>query len=121
MNIVTPADVEQRLRDLGREYDEAHQKLDESEHGFANAKSTWDLKIAKTRLAVKARANESARKITVQEVEDEALVRCETEYIDFCAAEAMVRVARANTTRLRVQIDIARSVGTSVRAAMDLA
>jgi hypothetical protein len=32
-----------------------------------------------------------------------------------------VKVARANVNRIKVQIDIARSVGTAVRAAMEMA
>jgi hypothetical protein len=36
------------------------------------------------------------------------------------AAEGIVKAARANSSRIRVQIDIARSVGASVRAAMDV-
>lgn len=118
--IVTPADVEHRLRELGREYDDVHAKLEAAEIEYGTAKGEWDIRSAKTRLAVKARANDSGRKMTVQEIDDEALIRNEAEYVRFCNAEAMVRVARATTTKLRVQIDIARSVGTSVRAAMDL-
>lgn len=118
--LVTPADVEQRLRELGREYDAAHAQLDAAERGYADAKSAWDIQSAKTRLAVVARAADSGRKITVQERDDEAMIRCQDEYLAFNTADAIVRIARANTTRLRVQIDIARSVGTSVRAAMDL-
>jgi hypothetical protein len=118
--IVTPADVEQRLRELGREYDEAHAKLEQIEHLYADAKGTWDVQSAKTRLAVRARAGDSGKKMTVQEIEDEALVRNQDEYLAFLSADALKNVARANTNRLRVQIDIARSVGTSVRAAMDL-
>lgn len=118
--IVTPADVEQRLRELGREYDEAHAKLEQIEHLYADAKGTWDVQSAKTRLAVRARAGDSGKKMTVQEIEDEALVRNQDEYLAFLSADALKNVARANTNRLRVQIDIARSVGTSVRAALDL-
>lgn len=118
--IVTPADVEQRLRELGREYDEAHAKLEQIEHLYADAKGTWDVQSAKTRLAVRARAGDSGKKMTVQEIEDEALVRNQDEYLAFLSADALKNVARANTNRLRVQIDIARSVGTSVRAALEL-
>jgi len=118
--VVTPAEVEAKLISLSRELEEAHDKLAAAEEGYGDAKPTWDLQSAKTRLAVRARANESGRKMTVQEIDDEALIRCELEYIAFCSADAMVRVARANVGRIKVQIDIARSVGTAVRAAMEI-
>lgn len=118
--LVTPADVETKLISLSKELDEAHEKLEAAETAYGEAKPEWDLQAAKTRLAVRARANESGRKMTVQEIEDEALIRCEVAYVAFCAADAMVRVARANVGRIKVQIDIARSVGTAVRAAMDM-
>jgi hypothetical protein len=35
-------------------------------------------------------------------------------------AEAVVRAARSNASRIRTQVDIARSVGTSVRTSMEL-
>ena len=119
--IVTPAHVEQRLRELSRELDEAHTRIEEMETLYADAKGTWDIQSAKTRLAVRARAGESGRKLTVQEIEDEALIRNQEEYLSFLSADALRNVSRANTARLRIQIDLVRSVGTSVRAAMDLA
>ena len=118
--VVTPAEVEAKLISQSRELQEAHDKLEAAEISYGQSKPEWDLQSAKTRLAVRARANESGRKMTVQEIDDEALIRCELEYIAFCSADAMVRVARANVSRIKVQIDITRSVGTAVRAAMDI-
>ena len=118
--LVTPADVEQKLISLSKELDEAHDQLEASEISYGQVKPEWDLQSAKTRLAVRAKAAESGRKMTVQEIDDEALIRCELEYVAFCGSDALVRVARANVNRIRVQIDIARSVGTAVRAAMDI-
>lgn len=118
--VVTPAEVEAKLISLSRELEEAHEKLEAAEISYGETKPAWDLQSAKTRLAVRARANESGKKMTVQEIDDEALIRCELEYIAFCSSDAMVRVARANVNRIKVQIDIARSVGTAVRAAMEI-
>lgn len=118
--LVTPADVEKKLISLSRELDSAHEQLEQSEANYAFAKGTWDIESAKTRLRVQAKANEAGRKVTVQAIEDEALVACEAEYMSFLTADAMVRVARANSGRIKVQIDITRSVGTAVRAAMDI-
>jgi hypothetical protein len=36
-------------------------------------------------------------------------------------AEATVKASRANTSRIKTQVEIARSIGTSVRTSMDLA
>jgi len=118
--LVTPADVENKLISLSRELDEAHRQLETAEDDYGKAKPDWDLEVAKTRFSVRARSNESGRKMTVQEIEDEALILCELEYVAFCKADALVKVARANVNRIKVQIDIARSVGTAVRAAMEI-
>jgi hypothetical protein len=120
MNVVTPAQVEQKLIQLSREYDEAHDMLDKAEVQFANAKSLWEINSARVRLSIQAKALDVGRKITVQERDDEALVRCQDELMAMNTSEAVVRSARANAIRLRTQIDIARSVGTSVRSAMEL-
>jgi hypothetical protein len=36
-------------------------------------------------------------------------------------AEASVKAARANASRIKIQVEIARSIGTSVRTSLDLA
>lgn len=120
MSVFTPADVEAKLVSLSREYDEAHAFLDASEAEYANAKSLWEINSARTRLRLRARALDGGRKPTVQEIEDEATVMCADELTALNAGEAKVRAARANATRIRTQIDLARSVGTAVRAALDL-
>lgn len=118
--IVTPAQVEAKLKQLSIEYDEAHKSLESAEMQYATAKSEYEISIAKARMRIGQRALEAGRKVTVQEKEDEALVECADLYTEHNIAEATVRASRANATRLRTQIDIARSVGTAVRAALDL-
>lgn len=120
MSVVTPAQVEQKLVALSREYDDAYQALYEAEFRYGQAKPAYEVKVAKSRMAAQARALESGRKLTSQEKDDLSLIECELEYTELFAAEAVVRAARANAQRLRTQIDIARSIGTSVRAALDL-
>jgi hypothetical protein len=110
---VTPQAVEQRLVTLSRDVDEAHTDLVKAEQEYANAKSDYEIAAARARLSL-ARA-EGARKLTVAEREDEALLQTQTEYRRVMSADALVRAARANAARLRTQVDIARSVGTSVR------
>lgn len=118
--VITPAQVEQKLVQLSREYDEAHEQLEQAEMRYAEAKSAYEVNIARARMAIGQRALESGKKLTVQEKDDEALLMCADEYTSHNMAEALVRAARANATRLRTQIDIARSVGTAVRAALEL-
>lgn len=119
--IVTPVDVEKRLRHLGRELDAAHEELDACEMAYASAKSAFEIGVAAHRMDVRQRALERGSKVTVQEIEDQALLAVRVEYTTLNAAEARVRAARANNVRVRTQIDIARSVGTSVRASMEVA
>ena len=120
MSIVTPAHVEQRLITLSKEYDEAHAQLEAAEMTYASAKSLWEINSARVRLSLQAKSLEAGRKMTTGERDDEALVRCQDELLALNNADAVVRASRANAVRIRTQIDITRSVGTSVRAAMDL-
>ena len=49
-----------------------------------------------------------------------ALIQNEELHKDLAIVQAKVLATRANTNRLKMQVDIARSVGTSVRTSMDL-
>ena len=113
--IVTPASVEKRLLDLSKEIDEAQKFLDESEHEYFTAKSECEIALAKSRLSLKS----DSVKMTVSEREDTATVACQELLRSVSVAEAKVRAARGNASRIKTQIDIARSVGTSVRASME--
>jgi hypothetical protein len=121
MTIVTPAAVERRLVDLSKELDEANDQLVAAEHEYMRAKSAWEINGARARLGLKAKAADQGQKMTVQDVEDAAILQCETYLTAYNASEAVVRSARANIVRVRTQIDIARSVGTSVRSSMEIA
>lgn len=120
MQPITPEKVEQRLRELGKELDDAFEDLKNAEHGYAKAKTDYELDYARARMDIRQRALRSGVKCTVNEVDDEALDRCADSYTALNAAEATVKAARENNRRINTQIDIARSVGTSVRAAMSL-
>ena len=113
--IVTPASVEKRLLDLSKEIDDVQKFLDESEQEYFTAKSRCEIGLAESRLAMR----KDGLKLTVQEKEDLATVECQDLLRAVATAEAKVRAARGNAQRVRTQIDIARSVGTSVRASMD--
>lgn len=119
MTTVTPMSVEKRLVQLSKELDEAITDLVAAEHGYYKAKGAYEVAIAGARMSVGKRFAEAGTKATVQEKDDEALLRTQEELLALCGAEAIVRAARANVKRLEIQVDIARSVGTSVRASME--
>lgn len=112
---VTPEAIENRLVALSKEVDEAHADLVRAETMFHKAKAEFELAIARERLR-----QIGVTGLRVQDIADKALVACSGEYAALQTAEAVVKAARANANRLRTQVDIARSVGTSVRAALDL-
>ena len=112
--MVTPQGIENRLMALSKEVDESHQFLESAEHGYHKAKTNYEIAVAKARLSF------AGEKFRVQDVQDQALLICEAEYRALNNAEAVVKAARANATRIRTQVDIARSVGTSVRASLEI-
>ena len=118
--IITPMAVENRLKNLGIELDAAYSGLVGAEQGYMKAKSAWEINSAKARMQIKASGLERGVKLTVSEIEDEALLRCQEELMALNTSEAVVKGARANISRVKTQIDIARSIGTSVRSSIDL-
>lgn len=114
--IVTPANVEKRLLDLSKEIDEAQKYLEECELEYYIAKSECELALARERISV---AN-SGTKFTIQEKEDYAVTICADHIKRLAVGEAKVRAARGNASRIKTQVDIARSIGTSVRSAMEI-
>lgn len=114
--VLTPQMVEARLYALSKEIDESHKELVDAETVYAQTKADYELALAKHRLSV----NESGVKVTVGDKSDIALVACESLHMKLAMAEAIVKAARANAARIRIQVDIARSVGTSVRSSMDV-
>jgi hypothetical protein len=119
MTVVTPAQVERRLLELSAELDGATRALEQAELGYHTSKARYEVAAAEARMAVAARWNDRGIKATVQDKEDEALLRTKDDYMGLAVAEATVKAARANVARLRTQVDIARSVGTSVRSLID--
>lgn len=113
---ITPERVENRLYELSKEIDEAHEELSKAELRFHQTKTAYEVAIAKARIEV----GTTFQKMRVQDVADTALLQCAEEYNEAQIAEALVKSARANAQRVRTQVDIARSIGTSVRASMDV-
>lgn len=113
---ITPEKVENRLYELSKEIDTAHDELVKAERGYHNSKAVFELAIARARLHI----GTNNMKLRVGDVADRALIECEKEWQDLQIAEAIVKGARANANRVRTQVDIARSIGTSVRASLEI-
>ena len=112
--MVTPQSVENKLVALSKEVDESHKFLEDAEYKYHTAKSDYEIAMAGSRLAL------GKEKLRVQDVQDIALTTNAHLYRVLNTAEATAKAARANATRIRTQVDIARSVGTSVRASLEL-
>ena len=118
--VVTPVHVERRLLQLSKELDDASQQLHQAEHLYMESKTAYEINAARARMQFKQHAIHRGVKVTVQEIEDESLIACTNELTALNTSEAIVRSARSNVARVRTQIDIARSIGTSVRASMEV-
>jgi hypothetical protein len=118
--IITPAMVEQKLRGLSKEVDEAHKVLVEVETIYHSVKADYEIAMAKSRITLATKSSPTGKNYTVGEREDLALVQNEELHKDLAIIQAKILASRANTNRLKMQVDIARSVGTSVRTSMDL-
>ena len=114
--MVTPEQVEKRLLELSKEVDASHAESMEAEHKYTNAKVAFEMNMAKARLII----GQSNAKLRIGDIQDKALIKCEGEYQDLMIAEAIVKAARSNANRVKTQVDIARSIGTSVRASLDM-
>jgi hypothetical protein len=114
---ITPDMIERRLKELSKEVDNSHTDLAEAEKNYFETKAKYELSLAHARLSV---ASKKDIKVTVSDKADLALVATEDLHMKMATAEALVRAARANASRIRTQVDIARSIGTSVRTSMEL-
>ncbi len=119
-DVILPGHVDRRLINLSKELDSACEELFKAEREYMDAKTAYEIASAQARMKVKQSAIERGVKVTVQDCDDESLLACRDELTRLNVSEALVKSARANNARLRVQIDIARSVGASVRASMDV-
>ena len=113
---ITPTRIENRLYELSKEIDLAHEELSKAEMDYHKAKSAFELSIARARIET----GTSFAKMRVQDVADTALLQCADEFHALQIADALVKAARGNGQRVRTQVDIARSIGTSVRASLDI-
>jgi hypothetical protein len=117
--IVTPAQVEKRLRDLSHDIDEAHSDLVAAESNYFSIKADYEITLAKHRITLASKSAPNGKNYTVGEREDLALISAEDLHFRMATAESLVRSARANVLRLKTQVEIARSVGSNVRSAIE--
>ena len=113
---ITPEKVENRLYELSKEIDSAHDELVAAEKKYHTDKAVFEIAIARARIHI----GMNNQKLRVGDVADKALLEVEKEWVDLQTAEALVKAARGNAARVRTQVDIARSIGTSVRASMEV-
>lgn len=118
--VVTPADIERRLINLSKEIDEAHSELVEVESHYNSVKSQYEIALAKTRMSYSTISSPTGKNYTVQEREDMTLIENQDAHLKMGSAETLVKAARANVNRIRTQVDIARSIGSSVRASLEV-
>jgi hypothetical protein len=118
--IVTPAQVEQKMIQLSKEIDIAQVQLESAETNYNDVKAKYELGLAKARIRMASEKNANGKPMTATEKDDFALVENEDLHLLLASAEAVVRASRANASRLKTQVDLARSIGSSVRASLDL-
>ena len=120
-NVVTPAQVEKRLYDLSKELDEVQKDLIDAEDVYFHTKAQYEYELANTRLTYASKSAPNGKNYTIQERDDLAIVQNKDLHFKMAAAEAVVRATRSRAATIARQVDIARSIGTSVRAAVDIA
>ncbi len=118
--VITPAQVENRLFNLSLEIDKAQEQLDRAEEQYVTTKAQYEISIAKARIALAGEVGSNNKALTATEKEDKALVANEDMHLIVASAEILVKAARANVSRIKTQVDITRSIGSSVRSSMEV-
>lgn len=118
--IITPAQVEQRLLQLSGLLDKAQEQLNSAEEQYTSVKAQFEIAMAKSRIALATEVGANNKLLTATEKEDKALIANENLHLIISSAEILVKASRANVTNLKTQVDIARSIGSSVRSALEI-
>ena len=113
---LTPQQVEKRLYELSREMDDAHAALVQIENDYATMQSIYEISMAKSRM----RNSHPDMKMTVGMRDDQALIDNAEMHEQVAILEASVKANRANVNRIRTQVDIARSISSSIKATLEL-
>ena len=118
--IVTPAQVEKRLYDLSKDIDEVQRNLEITEKAYYETKAAYEIGLARVRMTYASKSSPTGKNYSIQERNDMALIECEDLHFQLASIEATVRAVRGKAAAIRSQVDVARSIGTSVRAAVDI-
>lgn len=118
--IVTPQQVEKRLYDLSKDIDDVQRQLEITEKAYYETKAAYEIGLARTRMTYASKSSPNGKNYTVQERDDMALIENEDLHFQLASLEATVRAVRGKAAAVRQQVDVARSIGTSVRAAVDI-
>jgi len=118
--VVTPQQIEARLYALSKEVDEAHEGLVDCEREFHQTTATYEVNMARSRIEFASKSSPTGKNYTVGEREDMALIENADFHFRIATVEAQVKAARANVSRLKTQVEIARSMSASVRSSMEL-
>lgn len=117
--IITPAQVEQRLLQLSGLLEKAQAQLNSAEEQYTTAKAEYEIALAKSRVALATEVGANNKLLTATEKEDKALIANESKHLILASTEVLVKAARANVAHLKTQVDIARSIGSSVRSSLE--
>jgi hypothetical protein len=118
--IITPAQVEQRLLQLSGLLDKAQEQLNSAEEQYTSIKAQFEIAMAKSRIGLATEVGANNKLLTATEKEDKALIANENLHLLISSAEILVKASRANVANLKTQVDIARSIGSSVRSALEI-
>lgn len=118
--VVTPAQIEARLYALSKELDAAHEEVNKCEMEYHLKTAEYEVSMARSRMTYAGKSSPTGKNYTIQEREDIALMENENLHFDKNIIEARVKAARNNMARIRVQVDLTRSMSASVRTSMDL-
>jgi thermostable 8-oxoguanine DNA glycosylase len=112
--MITPAQIEKRLFDLSKEIDEAQASLEIAEMEFALSTADYEIAMAETRIEL------DDAKMTVQKKQDMALIKNKDGYRRQVKSEAIVKIARSLIRKIEKQVDITRSISSSIKSSMEL-
>jgi hypothetical protein len=116
MDHLTPAQIEKRLLQLDGENERVHEALREAESRLALAETS--LRLARARALIDT--FKKPEKITVQQREALVDLACEAELVELQVATTIAKAARSKVAEIKTSIDIARSLGATIRSAMDM-
>ena len=118
--VVTPAQIEARLYALSKEIDLAYEELVQAEADYHYAKADYEVKMARSRMHYASVSSPTGKNYTIQERDDMALLDNSDAHFHMNIVETRVKAARNNAARIRVQVDLTRSMSASVRTSMDV-